>query len=82
MDRGRFVDQDGPHSRPGVRGDPCQAGVLLKNHDLHLRAAADDSALRLRWRYERRNGPVFLAYVEQVLVPTLAIVIMDRCLVR
>lgn len=57
-----------------------RAAWSLENHDLHGRAAADrhDRAIRLRRRHERQW---FLAYVEQVLVPTLSpgdVVIMDN----
>src|SRR5262249_2167210 len=73
------IDQDGSSARKGAarRTLPGRRATRpLENHNLHWRAAAQ------RYVYDgAMNGHVFLAYVEQVLVPTLMpgdIVIMDN----
>jgi hypothetical protein len=62
-----------------LRGRPAGAARPLENHRLRRRTAAGrhDGTQVLSGAM---NGPEFLAYVEQVLVPTLApgdIVILD-----
>lgn len=81
--RDGIVDEDGPAAEQGARGERCRAGVP---HG-HWKTTTFTGALPLTgmtapFVYDgAMNGNVFLASVEQVLVPTLEsgdIVVMDN----